>query len=171
LLYQNRCGATPQPCRIRTLHGRAGGHQYSQWKGPALTTSTLHEMGIRNPSEISRYVLRHADDRTDELTIHYRRQHGSLLPVTRTYEFRRMPRTIVTDSGSAGTEAIFEASPKLLEALEELDALLGASADPTSRKIALVDQLNALKAQATAGADKAAIAAAFERLEQQIREL
>jgi hypothetical protein len=136
-----------------------------------VSTSTLSEMGIRNPSEISRYVLRHVDDRTDELSIHYRRQHGSLLPVTRTYEFRRMPRTIITDSGSAGAEAIFEASPKLLEALEELDRLLGPGADPSGRKAAIVGQLQALRAQAEGGEDKAGIAAALSLIEKQIRDL
>jgi hypothetical protein len=140
-------------------------------KGFTLSTSTLQEMGIRNPSEIARYVLRHPDDRTDELTVHYRRQPGSLLPVTRTYEFHRMPRTIVTDSGTAGTTAIFEASPKLLEALEELDALLGDAASASSRKAVLVDELRALREQTAGGADKAAIAAAFARLERQIKDL
>ncbi len=136
-----------------------------------MNISTLQEMGIRNPSEISRYVLRHPDERTDELTIHYRRQPGSLLPVTRMYEFHRMPRTIVTDSGRAETAAIFEASPKLLGALEELDALLGAAGDSASRKIALADQIRALKAQTAAGADKASIAAALAQIERQVRDL
>jgi hypothetical protein len=134
-------------------------------------TSTLEEMGIRNPSEIARYVLRHVDERTDELSIHYRRQAGSILPVSRTYEFRRMPRTIVTDSDSAGTDAIFEASPKLLDALEELDALLGAAARAGNEKAAILQQFRALKKQMSDGADKANIAAAFARIEQQIRDL
>jgi hypothetical protein len=136
-----------------------------------LNTPTLHEMGIRNPSEIARYVLRHVDERTDELTIHYRRKTGSLLPVLRAYEFHRMPRTINTHSDRAETAAIFEASPKLLEALEELDALLGKPGDAASRKVELMDQLRALKAQTADGADKAEIAAAFAKLEQHIRDL
>jgi hypothetical protein len=136
-----------------------------------LKTPTLEEMGIRNPSEIARYVLRHVDERTDELTIHYRRKPGSLLPVLRAYEFHRMPRTVNTHSDRAETTAIFEASPKMLDALEELDALLGKPGSTESRKVELVDQIRMLKAQTADGSNKAEIAAAFAKLEQQIRDL
>jgi hypothetical protein len=89
-----------------------------------MKTPTLDEMGIRNPHEIARYTVSEADDRTDELTIIYQRQPGSLLPKRRIYEFGRATRSSVYDSGTATMEDRFEISPILQEAIAELDALL-----------------------------------------------
>jgi hypothetical protein len=89
-----------------------------------MDTPTLLDMGIRNPHEIARYNVESIDGRSDELTIIYEREPGSLLPKRRVYEFGRAPRTSISHSGDAGTVRWFEISPVLLAAIEELDALL-----------------------------------------------
>jgi hypothetical protein len=89
-----------------------------------MNTPTLDEMGIRNPHEIARYTVHSSDDRTDELTIIYNRQPGSLLPKRRVYEFGRATRSSVYDSGTATMEDRFEISPILQAAIAEMDELL-----------------------------------------------
>jgi hypothetical protein len=110
-----------------------------------METPTLTAMGINNPSEISRYVMSQITAYTDELTIYYKRQKGSLLPVRRAYEFGRAMRTAVADSGSGRTASVGDISPRLLEAVAELDRLLGRKDSFEDRKGAVLGKLSGLR--------------------------
>lgn len=111
----------------------------------------LDSMGITRHHEISHYVHRSLDGRNDVLRIFYKRSPGSLLPVTRKYEFGRAQKTLVADSGSARLEGVYEISPTLSAAIEELDRLLERSAslpikDPAERtRVTLLEELDRLQ--------------------------
>jgi Protein of unknown function (DUF3461) len=110
-----------------------------------METPTLTEMGINNPSEITRYALSKTGAFTDELTIYYKRQKGSLLPVRRAYEFGRAMRTAVADSGTGRTADLGDISPRLLEAVAELDRLLARKDSFEDRKGAVIGKLSDLR--------------------------
>jgi Protein of unknown function (DUF3461) len=110
-----------------------------------METPTLTEMGINNPSEITRYALSKAGAYTDELTIYYKRQKGSLLPVRRAYEFGRSMRTALADSGTGRTADVGDISPRLLEAVAELDRLLARKDSFEDRKGAVLGKLSELR--------------------------
>jgi Protein of unknown function (DUF3461) len=110
-----------------------------------MDTPTLTKMGIQNPSEISRYAMSQINAQMDELTIYYKRQKGSLLPVRRTYQFGRALRTAMADGGTSRTAAVADISPRLLEAVAELDALLGGKESYEERKEALAGEMKELR--------------------------
>jgi hypothetical protein len=119
-----------------------------------METPTLTEMGINNPSEITRYALSQPSGLVDELTIYYKRKKGSLLPVRRTYEFGRALRSAVADSGTGRIAHVGDISPKLLQATAELDALLARKGTGDGRKDAILEQVGAMrKALAARGKD------------------
>lgn len=89
-----------------------------------MHSPTLNEMGIVNPTQISRYRLRQKGPRKDELTISYQRKKGSLLPVSRTYEFGRSQNSVIIDSGTPEYRTESDPSPTLQSAIRELDELL-----------------------------------------------
>lgn len=84
----------------------------------------LDSMGITRHHEISHYVHRCPDGKSDVLRVFYKRSPGSLLPVTRKYEFGRSQKTVIADSGSSRLEGVYDISPALSAAIEELDRLL-----------------------------------------------
>jgi Protein of unknown function (DUF3461) len=119
-----------------------------------METPTLTAMGINNPSEITRYTLSQPSALVDELTVYYKRQKGSLLPVRRAYEFGRALRSAVADSGTGRIANVGDISPRLLEAIAELDKLLARKESSEGRKEAILDQLSGLrKTLATRGND------------------
>jgi hypothetical protein len=110
-----------------------------------MDTPTLTEMGINNPSEIARYTMSQLSAYTDELTVYYKRQKGSLLPVRRAYEFGRAMRSAVADSGTGRIASVGDISPRLLEAVAELDRLLAFKGSYDDRKDAVLGQLTELR--------------------------
>lgn len=110
-----------------------------------MDTPTLTEMGINNPSEITRYTMSKVSAYKDELTVYYKRQKGSLLPVRRAYEFGRAMRTAVADSGTGRTANVGDISPRLLEAVAELDRLLGSKNGYEDRKSAVLVKVSELR--------------------------
>ena len=80
----------------------------------------LTEMGVLHPEQIV-YFSVNSLEYTDHLRIFYERPKGSLLPASRTYKFPRVQKRL--DSGD--TEAVMTSNPALLEAVAELDTLLG----------------------------------------------
>ena len=119
-----------------------------------MDTPTLTAMGIKNPSEITRYALSQPNAQVDELTIYYKRQKGSLLPVRRAYEFGRAQRSALADSGTGRTASVSDISPRLLEAIAELDSLLARKGTSEGRREAIIEQLADLrKALAAHGLD------------------
>ena len=107
-----------------------------------MKTPTLTEMGINNPGEITRYTMSQLNAYTDELTIYYKRQKGSLLPVRRAYEFGRAMRSALADSGTGRIASVGDVSPRLLEAVAELDRLLAQKGTQGDRKAAVLEKLS-----------------------------
>ena len=79
----------------------------------------LTEMGIQNPEQIRSYAV-NSLNRVDNLRITYKREKGSLLPVSRSYEFPRIQQT----SPDKATGTVLATSPVLKEIESELDELL-----------------------------------------------
>ena len=84
----------------------------------------LTDMGIQHPEEITHYDFRQKSKKKDELIIHFKRKKGSLRAASRSYEYGRSQKTVVTDSGRPEYENTFELSPLAINAMEELNKLL-----------------------------------------------
>lgn len=84
----------------------------------------LTEMGIHHPEEITHYDFRQKSKNQDELIIHFNRKKGSLRATSRSYEYGRSLKTVITDSGRAEFEDTYELSPNAMAAIDELDTLL-----------------------------------------------
>ena len=136
-----------------------------------MDTPTLTQMGINNPSEITRYALSQPSAQVDELTIYYKRQKGSLLPVRRAYEFGRAMRTAVADSGTGRTANLGDISPRLLEAIAELDSLLALKSTREGRKDAIIGQLSGLRIALAARGLDAELENRLDEFEAGLREL
>ena len=136
-----------------------------------MDTPTLTQMGINNPSEITRYALSQPSAQVDELTIYYKRQKGSLLPVRRAYEFGRALRTAVADSGTGRTANLGDISPRLLEAIAELDSLLALKSTREGRKDAIIGQLSGLRIALAARGLDAELENRLDEFEADLREL
>lgn len=83
---------------------------------PALTA-----MGIKNPSQINHFTVYTSQQEMDVLRIKYARPKGSFLPVTRSYKFPRTPKPQAQD-GTMVT--VYEVSPQLATAMNELDQIV-----------------------------------------------
>ena len=82
----------------------------------------LEQMGIRHPKEIEKYAV-YTVGTTDILRIIYDRKPGSLLPVSRRYQFPQVKKSVLVDSGTRQTGVIYESSGAFREALHELEQL------------------------------------------------
>lgn len=136
-----------------------------------METPILTAMGINNPSEITRYALTQPSALVDELTIYYKRQKGSLLPVRRTYEFGRALRSAVADSGTGRIANVGDISPRLLEAIAELDKLLARKATSGGRKDAILEQFADLRKALAARGHDADIDNQLNEIEAGLRDL
>jgi hypothetical protein len=136
-----------------------------------MDTPILTAMGINNPSEITRYALSQPSALVDELTIYYKRQKGSLLPVRRAYEFGRALRTAVADSGTGRTASVGDISPRLLEAMAELDRLLARKVTSEGRKDELLEQFGGLRTALARREFDADIEKRLNEIEAGLREL
>lgn len=105
--------------------------------------SILKEMGINNPSEISRYSLRE-ENGEDVLRIYYKRTRGSLLPTSRKYSFGRSQKTIITDSGKPEYAEDPQISDVLQKVLKELDGIARDAQDHQAVKAAIIDEIDHL---------------------------
>ena len=136
-----------------------------------METPTLTAMGINNPSEITRYSLSQPNIMVDELTIYYKRQKGSLLPVRRAYEFGRSQRSAVADSGTGRMANVGDISPRLLEAIAELDQLLARRESSEGRKEAILEQLSGLRKAVAARGHDAELENQINQIEAALREI
>jgi len=84
---------------------------------------TLTEMGVTNPDDIARYTIYTVQD-ADVLRIIYAREKGSLLPVSKTFKFPRVKKSVMVDSGTRQTQVLFERNPIFENALTEIEAIL-----------------------------------------------
>lgn len=105
---------------------------------------TLTEMGISNPGEIARYSLNTVNN-IDIIRVIYKRQKGSLRPLSKRFEFGRAQKTIMADSGTQKTEVVHEISPFVLKALKELDDILSSKQSVTEHAKLVKEELKNLK--------------------------
>ncbi len=84
----------------------------------------LTDMGIQHPEEITHYDFRQKSKMKDELVIHFKRKKGSLRATSRSYEYGRSLKSVITDSGRPKYENTYELSPLAINAMEELNKLL-----------------------------------------------
>ena len=82
----------------------------------------LTEMGVQHPDEIEKFAV-YTVGHTDVLRIIYDRKKGSLLPVSRSYKFPQIKKSVIVDSGTRQTETLFESTPAFRVALHELEQL------------------------------------------------
>ena len=82
----------------------------------------LTEMGIQRPEEIAKFSLFTVGN-TDILRIVYDRKKGSLLPISRRYNFPQVKESVLVDSGTRQTETLFKSTPAFREAVHELEQL------------------------------------------------
>lgn len=110
---------------------------------------TLTEMGIQNPDQIVRYST-HLHNNVDHLRIIYKRKSGSLLPVTRRYQFGRASKMVATDSGTNTYETVYEISPFLLKAFDELDQIINKQHDDACTKQLIEEEIQRIESEMNA---------------------
>lgn len=106
---------------------------------------TLKSMGIQNPSQITGYVLSQPKPDSDLLRIKYQRPKGSFLPVTRSYRIGRSSKMQVTDSGTNQTEIVYEISPILSKAINELDSIVNTNQSKTELRQQILGELERME--------------------------
>ncbi len=113
---------------------------------------TLTEMGVANPGDIARYTIYTVDD-TDVLRIIYSRKKGSLLPVSKTFKFPRIKKSVLVDSGTRQTQVLFERNPSFENALTEIEAILENQKNQDQLNQVLADEILQLEAEMTSRID------------------
>lgn len=102
----------------------------------------LNEMGIQHPEQIRNYMVNSISD-IDVLRVVYKRKEGSLLPVSRSYEFPRVQRSVKDKTG--GEQAVMETAPALRDAVTELKSIMAARKDKPELAAVLLQELEALE--------------------------
>ena len=105
---------------------------------------TLTEMGITNPTDISRYSLQYINN-IDVLRIVYKRKKGSLLPTSKKFRFGRSKKMVVTDSGSNKTEIVYEISPFVTKLTSELRRVVDSKYSRDEQKEIILDEIHRLE--------------------------
>jgi len=113
---------------------------------------TLTEMGVANPDDIARYTIYTVHD-TDMLRIIYARKKGSLLPVSKTFKFPRIKKSVLVDSGTRQTQVLFERNPTFESALTEIEAILENQKNKDALNQVLADEILQLEAEMTSRID------------------
>ncbi len=112
----------------------------------------LTEMGVANPGLIARYTI-YTVLETDILRIIYVREKGSLLPVSKTFKFPRVKKSVLVDSGTRQTQVVFERNPALINAETEIEALLNIRKDKDQLNQVLADEVLQLEAEMSSRID------------------
>ena len=102
----------------------------------------LKDMGIQRPEQIRSYMVNSISG-IDVLRIVYKRDEGSLLPISRNYEFPRVQRTVKSSKGEE--QAVLETAPALRAAVTELKTLMAARKDKPELAAALLQELAELE--------------------------
>lgn len=97
----------------------------------------LSEMGVLNPQQIEKYSV-NSFGFIDVLRIVYERPKGSVLPLSRTYKFPRVQKTVKD-------EVAMESNPALRAALEELQEMLDVKGKNQDVAAAILDELRLLE--------------------------
>ena len=102
----------------------------------------LTEMGVIHPEQIDRYMVNSILN-LDVLRIIYQRRKGSLLPVSKTFEFPRVQKTVAGGKGESQT--VMETNPELRAAVTELKKLLEEREDKRSLTESIDEELRQLE--------------------------
>ncbi len=102
----------------------------------------LRQMGILHPEQIRDYMVNSIAG-IDVLRIFYKRNEGSLLPTSRSYEYPRAQRTIPDDEGEGKT--VLETAPPLRAAVAELKEIVAAREEISDINESLRQELDALE--------------------------
>jgi hypothetical protein len=105
---------------------------------------TLLEMGINNPKEIDRYSLQTVNN-VDILRIVYRRQKGSLLPVSKRFRFGRAEKLILAEGDHRAAQIQHEISPFVRKALLELDKIVAGKRDRRNQLDIIKEEMQRLQ--------------------------
>lgn len=108
--------------------------------------TTLTEMGVVNPKQIARYTI-HIVGNNDVLRIIYSRKKGDFLPVSKTFKFPRVKKSVVVDSGTRKTQVLFESSPIFQNAQVELKDILDKNKNKDDLNQILEDEILQLEAE------------------------
>ena len=106
---------------------------------------TLEEMDISRFHEIKHYSLRSDGKSRDILKVFYKRKKGSVLPERKTFKFGRSAKMVKDNSSSTGGVEVYEISPFLQKALEELDSLVKEHDNSVHNHEIILDRLNHLE--------------------------
>ena len=104
----------------------------------------LTEMGILHPEQIRTYMINSISG-IDVLRIFYKREPGSLLPTTRSYEYPRVQKTITNSKGKP--ETILETAPELRAAVIELKDVLQSRETIPELAASVLDELESLESE------------------------
>jgi len=114
--------------------------------------TNLIEMGVVNPKQIARFTVHEANN-TDVLRVIYSRKKGSILPVSKTFKFPRIQRSVLVDGGTRQTQVIFESAPVFANALIELDEIIEKNNNVEQLNQILEDEILQLEAEMTSRID------------------
>jgi len=110
--------------------------------------TTLTDMGVTNPKQIARYTI-HIVDNNDVLRIVYSRKKGDLLPLSKTFKFSRIKKSVLVDSGTRKTQVIFESAPIFTNAVKELNEIVDKNDNADQLNQILEDEVLQLEAEMT----------------------
>jgi formate-dependent phosphoribosylglycinamide formyltransferase (GAR transformylase) len=102
----------------------------------------LTEMGVLHPEQIDRFMVNSILN-LDVLRIIYQRRKGSLLPVSKTFEFPRVQKAVTDSKGESQT--VMETDPELRAAVTELKTLLEERQDKRSLAESIEEELQQLE--------------------------
>lgn len=109
------------------------------------TYPRLAEMGVLHALQISNFSV-NSIAHTDVLRIVYRRPKGSLLPVTRTYKFPRIQKSLQVDDGKRKEEkVVMDSDPAFRAAVEELKDIMKAKDSKQDIAEAILEELRLLE--------------------------
>ena len=103
----------------------------------------LTEMGVVHPQQIDRYSV-NSIGYTDVLRIVYERPKGSILPLTRTYQFPRVQDT-TPDVAEGEDNTVMSTHPCLRKATEELEDLLAEKVQAEDLSANIIEELALLQ--------------------------
>ena len=114
--------------------------------------AALTEMGVVNPEQIARYTI-YMVHNTDVLRIIYSRKKGSMLPVSKTFKFPRVKKSVLVDSGTRQTQIVYESTDTFQHALIELEEILENKKSEQELNQVLADEIVQLEAEVASRID------------------
>lgn len=104
----------------------------------------LAEMGVLHPDQIEKFSVNSISN-YDILRIVYNRRIGSLLPLSRTYKFPRVQKSVTMDGETRQSVTVMETDPALRSAVSELQDLLEAKEQKKDVAKSILEELRLLE--------------------------